>query len=127
MSTAYQSIAFGIKYPYDDSIPSDKYEIAAQGVLADLSDRGGIKRELEAVQDQGTRTEIVQALTDVIKEATKPQWHKFSDKKPGHGTQILWRGPDADAADPNAVGTGWFSVEDTDEWQGEWMAIADIL
>lgn len=61
-------LALGEKYPYGGKKPTDWAERAAQGVLADLGDRGGIKHELGAV-DQGIQAEIVEALSRIIRLA----------------------------------------------------------
>ena len=58
----------GEKYPYHGQPPKDWAERAALGVLYDLSDRGGIKHELDAVDD-GVRVEIVEALAAIIRAA----------------------------------------------------------
>lgn len=67
------------KWPYDGSavyfedddrkpLPGDWAVRAARGVLADLSDRRGIKHELHEV-DADVRAEIVQSLADIIRLA----------------------------------------------------------
>lgn len=68
----------GQKYPYDatdawwsadaeNPPPADDWaHSAARAVLADLTDRRGIKHELEGI-DEEIRAEIVQALAAVIR------------------------------------------------------------
>ena len=68
----------GAKYPYDHDGDSsepvrpakDWAEAATRGVLSDLSDRRGIKWELEKV-DQETRIELVASLAEIIRLAHK--------------------------------------------------------
>lgn len=68
MADAKFRIAQGTQSPYHEQAPTDKYEAAALGVLADLGDRKGIKWELEGV-DLDVRKEIVASLAQIIKEA----------------------------------------------------------
>jgi hypothetical protein len=66
----------GDQYPYDiygasecpEKTSRDWAERAARGVLSDLSDRKGIKWELQKV-DIDIRADIVQALADIIRTA----------------------------------------------------------
>lgn len=75
---AEMRLSFGQRYPYDQGetgpAPSsgDWAVKAARGVLADLSDRRGIKWELGKVEHD-IRKEIVQSLADIIRlaQATK--------------------------------------------------------
>lgn len=60
----------GEKYPYGDRKPTDWAERAAQGVIADLSDRGGIKHEIGAV-DVEIAAEIIQSLAAIIRRANE--------------------------------------------------------
>lgn len=57
----------------DEQMPlpaSDWAHAAARGVLADLSDRRGIKWQLLEI-DEGVRTEMVETLADIIREAAR--------------------------------------------------------
>lgn len=68
---AMRSLENGEKYPYDDSVPlADWAHAAARGILADLSDRRGIKNGLNDVDD-GVRAEIVSALSEIIRQANR--------------------------------------------------------
>jgi hypothetical protein len=51
--------------PYHGRPPADAYEMASLAVLADLTDRRGIKHELENIDDE-VRQEIVASLTAII-------------------------------------------------------------
>ena len=77
MTNAQISLKFSDDYPYEidedtnpgaDLKPTDWAHRAARGVLSDLSDRRGIKWELEKV-DMYTRKDIVAALTEIIRLA----------------------------------------------------------
>lgn len=80
-STAKFQIEHGNKYPYDASDdwwktegvsapkPKDCAHRAARGVMCALSDRRGIKWELENV-DQDCREEMVKEVADVIRLAS---------------------------------------------------------
>lgn len=71
---AKKKIEIGNKYPYDMSSrgtapeASDWAVIAARGVLADLSDRRGIKWALDDI-DLPIRRKIVADLADIIRTA----------------------------------------------------------
>lgn len=80
LTEAQRSLRHGAKFPYD---ASDKWWLssggrpprtrdwahrAARGILADLRDRRAIKRGFENV-DEGTRKEIVDSLSEIIREA----------------------------------------------------------
>ena len=58
----------GAEYPYHGKPPTDWAEAAALGILYDLSDRGGIKHELDGVDDE-IRVEIVEAMAKIIRAA----------------------------------------------------------
>lgn len=69
----------GDTYPYDDPnrfnddgipvVPArDWAHRAARGILADLSDRRGIKHELEMVDDD-VRIELTESLAEIIRQA----------------------------------------------------------
>jgi hypothetical protein len=66
----------GIEFPYDANdrgkarAPKDWAVVAARGVLSNLSDRGGIKHELGAVE-RPIRKEIVDNLAYTIRLAHK--------------------------------------------------------
>lgn len=63
---ALQTVHLGVRFPYDgEPVGQGRARIAALGVLAELSDRGGINAELSMVDD-GIKKEIVVALTNVI-------------------------------------------------------------
>ena len=72
MTNADRSLNTGAKYPYDhddrgDALPSiDPAHATARGILADLSDRRGIKCELDNV-DYITRVELVESLAAIIR------------------------------------------------------------
>lgn len=79
MADAQLALERGDKFPYDGGEafwqqsdvpppPSDWAHRAARGVLADLTDRRGVKRELENV-DYDVREELTQALAAIIREA----------------------------------------------------------
>lgn len=65
---AFRDLRSGTEYPYHHRAPTDWCEKAALGILRDLSDRRGIKYELDAVDDN-TREDIVHALSDIIRTA----------------------------------------------------------
>lgn len=78
---ADRTIQHGNKYPYDapdawwndgdvnsPPPPSDWAHSAARGVLADLSDRRGIKRGFEDL-DESIRADIVKAISNIIRVA----------------------------------------------------------
>lgn len=54
--------------PYHGRAPADSYELAALAVIADLTDRRGIKHQLENIDDE-VRQEIVASLTAIIRKA----------------------------------------------------------
>jgi hypothetical protein len=66
--TAEQTLAHGLKHPYDDREATDAAHRAALGVLADLTGRGGVGDELDSVDDD-TRSEIVDSLAEIIRAA----------------------------------------------------------
>lgn len=83
MTPEQRALERGATFPYDasdawrsadpDEPPPpamDWAHAAARGVLADLSDRRGIKWELEKVDDD-VRAEIVMALAAIIRQANK--------------------------------------------------------
>ena len=59
-------IKFGTEYPYHGKAPVDKAEEVVLGILADLSDRRGIKKELEMVDDD-IKVEIVEDLASIVR------------------------------------------------------------
>lgn len=66
-----RSLQLGEKYPYDGEGKSkDWTHLAARGILADLQDRRGIKQEFYQ-GDEDVRKEIIQTISDIIKEAYK--------------------------------------------------------
>jgi len=77
MTDAQIALKFSDDYPYEidedanpgaDLKPADWAHRAARGVLSDLSDRRGIKWELQKV-DMETRKGIVTALAEIIRLA----------------------------------------------------------
>lgn len=93
-------IELGVKYPYGGKAPTDWAERAAQGVLADLADRGGIKHELAGV-DEAIRTEIAEALSRIIRVAA-------DTREPVHGEGVRVHPEDScqQCGGPNVV---WFA------------------
>jgi hypothetical protein len=89
MTTDAQSaLERGDKFPYDggadfwhdrNAAPppaTDWAHRAARGVLADLSDRQGIKHELYNV-DYSVREELTAAIAAVIREAEVARWQNW--------------------------------------------------
>lgn len=84
MTDAERCLDMGDKFPYDapDSFweyegetnipPAPKHwaHRAARGVIADLQDRRSIKNGFDDI-DELTRAEIVESLTEIIKQAWK--------------------------------------------------------
>ncbi len=77
MSNAQITLKFSDDYPYEidedatpkaDLKPTDWAHRAARGVLSDLSDRRGIKWELQKV-DMDIRKDIVSDLAEIIRLA----------------------------------------------------------
>lgn len=68
MSDAAFLLKHGNEYPYHDRPATDWAERAALGVLADLTDRRGIKHELRNI-DADIRVEIVESLAAIIRAA----------------------------------------------------------
>jgi hypothetical protein len=69
--SAEQSLERGKKYPYDDHTKAEDWaHIAACGVLADLTGRGGVGDELDQC-DEDIRIEITQSLAAIIRLAHK--------------------------------------------------------
>lgn len=80
--SAKQLLSFGDKFPYDapdiwreqskpEPIPAEDWaHRAARGVLADLTDRRGIKNGFDDV-DEDVRKEIVNSLSSIIREAER--------------------------------------------------------
>lgn len=58
----------GNEYPYDDSNDGDWAVRAARGVVADLTDRRGIKQGFNDI-DPVVRAEIIQTMADIIRFA----------------------------------------------------------
>lgn len=52
--------------PYDERTPIDTAHLAAQAVLADLTDRRGIKQELLYLDDD-VKAEITESLAAIIR------------------------------------------------------------
>jgi hypothetical protein len=70
MSDADIMLKHGEKYPYNHRPPKDWAERAALGVLADLSDRRGIKWALQEIKgDEDISEEIVVSLAAIIRRA----------------------------------------------------------
>lgn len=77
MSDPQQKLNHGAQYPYDANddgqiqmLNSDWAKRAARGILADLTDRRGIKWGFENV-DHETRCEIVEQMAAIIRLAEK--------------------------------------------------------
>ena len=74
MTEASESAAFHIhlakKYPYDEREASSEYQLAAQAVISDLTSRRAIKWGFNNI-DEDVRVEIVQSLTEVIRQAVE--------------------------------------------------------
>lgn len=62
-----RTLGCGYIYPYHGKKPIDVAEAIALGILYDLSDRGGIKHELSAV-DKDVREDMVRELGRIIRE-----------------------------------------------------------
>lgn len=58
--------------PYHGREPADSYELAALAVIADLTDRRGVKHQLENI-DADVRAEIVESLTEIIRAVLEPK------------------------------------------------------
>jgi len=66
---ANDAILHGQKYPYDRDRPNEDFaHVAARGIFADLTDRRGIKIELNRCDDD-VRMEIVDAVAEIIRLA----------------------------------------------------------
>ncbi len=78
---AKHTLARGQRYPFDapddwwqgadadpPTLPGDWATHAARGVIADLCDRGGIKRGFDGI-DEAVRADIVAALAGIIRAA----------------------------------------------------------
>lgn len=63
-------LQMGQSNPYDGSPGRDTAELIVQGILADLTDRRGIRTELENV-DLETRQEIVSSLAKIVRTGLK--------------------------------------------------------
>lgn len=61
MENAKLCLKMADKYPYDGTNDGDWTYRAARGVLADLSDRRGVKNELEAIDDDLKRQIVIYA------------------------------------------------------------------
>lgn len=75
-SRANSTLKSGEEFPYDgdEAGPSkDWAQYAARGVLADLTDRRGIRHAFDEI-DEDIRVEIVESLADIIRTAApKPE------------------------------------------------------
>ena len=59
----------GQRFPYDAGRPVEDWaHAAARGVIADLTDRRGIKNGFSGVDD-GTRSELVDRMAEIIRIA----------------------------------------------------------
>jgi hypothetical protein len=79
---ASSMINHGLEFPYDNAYDIDGAKpvkdwahAAARGILADLTDRRGVKHELNGV-DNDVRVELVETLADIIREASnrREEW-----------------------------------------------------
>ena len=68
MSDAEHSLQRGMEFPYDGKQAADWAHAAAQGVLADLLDRRGIKWQFEEC-DEETKVEITKSMAEIIRLA----------------------------------------------------------
>ena len=68
MIDAEFALDMGSKFPFNGRPATDWAESAAQGILADLCDRRGIRQALEDI-DTETREEIVGTMADIIRTA----------------------------------------------------------
>lgn len=96
MSNPKHTLEHGNRFPYerkDDEYgdtaqpPKDWAHSAARGVLADLTDRRGIKYGFDDI-DLSTRVEIVESLAGIIREA-KGQPAPSSDKLIEHAESVV--------------------------------------
>jgi hypothetical protein len=65
MTQASRTYERGNAYPYHGQPPKNKFEAIALGIIADLSDRRGIKSELRQV-DEDVRKTLVKDLAEII-------------------------------------------------------------
>lgn len=91
MDIAKHQLEHGAEFPYDATDEwwggdgknpppaKDWAHAAARGVLADLNDRKGIKRELEEV-DEEVRIELVESLAEIIRLAA-PTFRKIHENR----------------------------------------------
>lgn len=68
MKDEHRDLARGVEYPYHGQKPKDWAEAAAVGIMWDLNDRGGIKHELENI-DEEIRVEIIEHMAKIIRAA----------------------------------------------------------
>lgn len=67
--SAQKSLSMGNKYPYDETRESiDWAHRAARGVIADLTDRRGIKNGFQDISNE-IRMEIVDSMSEIIRTA----------------------------------------------------------
>jgi hypothetical protein len=59
-------LELGCEYPYDGRHPKDREHAIALGILCDLTDRKGVKWELQKVDDD-VRVNIVDAMVEIIR------------------------------------------------------------
>jgi len=73
------TIELGVGRPYDNKevIGDDKGRVAAVAILADLTDRRGVKNELNAI-DGDIKEELTQTMTNIINYVHSPEF-KFED------------------------------------------------
>lgn len=95
MADAAWTINHGLEYPYDNDCEiegakpvADWAHAAARGILADLTDRRGVKHELNNI-DTDVRVELVETLADIIREA--------------HGRREEWDTDPEDTSDPRST------------------------
>lgn len=62
------SLKLGKDFPFHGKPPSDKYEEAVLGILADLCDRRGVKQELINC-DNDIKETIINSLANILREA----------------------------------------------------------
>lgn len=112
--TTEHTIQIATQFPYHDGVPTSWAELAALSVLADLSDRKGIKHELDAVP-KDVRVEIVKALEAIITKVmaehlSDVRWKSVISNPPPDNTLVVWRDRF------NNMGRTKYTTEDRSLW-----------
>lgn len=68
MTDAQWTLDHGNEFPFHGKPAADKYEKAVLGILADLTDRRGVKHELRGCDDD-IKEEIVESLAAILRVA----------------------------------------------------------